>query len=111
MTIETAIDNAIHDFGVSGDAMRWTATAGEVAYLRERLAAAEQVATMYGWTSGGTEGKTEKAVEQAYCDWVNTYGSPRPSPEWRTRIAVLARRRDAIRSAMVRVSRSIGKAS
>ena len=95
LNIETTIDNAIRDFSVSGDAMRWTGESPEVAYLRQRLAAAEQVATLYGWIASPTESKTEKAVEQAYLDWANAYKPSGPSPEWRARIDELAARRDA----------------
>lgn len=66
--------------------------------LEARLAAAETVCTIYGWCGNAEDSLKDKAATQAWMDWHNTYGSPKPSPEWRQRIAELAARRDAIRA-------------
>lgn len=66
----------------------------EVEQLTERLKAAETVCTIFGWTGYGEEGRREKAAVQAYMDWANAYGAPRPDPEWNERVRTLAARRD-----------------
>lgn len=67
--------------------------------LAKRLAAAETVCTIFGWTGYGEEGLREKAAVQAYMDWANTYGAPGPDPAWNERVRSLVAKRDAGRVA------------
>lgn len=70
----------------------------ELRALGERLAAAEQVCVLFGWTAAAGTGDKDKAVEQAWHDWADAYGVGSPTPEWRARIKELARRRDEVRA-------------
>jgi hypothetical protein len=73
--------------------------AGQLAILRDRLRAAETVCTLFGWTASAGRSDRDKAVEQAWQDWTHRYGgyTDPSAPEWKTRIAELAARRDEIR--------------
>lgn len=70
--------------------------------LRERLAAAEQVCILVGWTGIGDQtDPLQQAVTQAWLDWTHlpTVGQPEPqSPEWQARVQDLANRRTATRA-------------
>ena len=66
--------------------------------LRERLAVAETVCTIFGWTGTRTDGERDKAVSQAWQEWAIAYGSPKPTPEWDERVTELAAKRDEIRN-------------
>lgn len=81
----------------------------EVHRLRLRVAAAEQVCVIFGWTAAAGTSDRDKAVEQAWQDWADAYGAFSPTPEWRERVKELARRRDEIRAqalAKIRGARS-----
>ncbi len=65
--------------------------------LPERLAAAELVCTIFGWTGVDYSSDRGKAVSQAWIDWSRSYGAPLPNSAWNARIAELAARRDASR--------------
>lgn len=76
---------------------------------KEELAAAAQVCVLFGWTAAAGTSDKDKAVEQAWQDWADAYGSISPTPVWRERIKELARRRDEIRAqtlAKIRSARS-----
>lgn len=70
--------------------------------LLERLAAAERVCLMFGWTGSTGTSDHDKALHELWSDWVNLSGVsqlPRDHPELGDdRIAELARQRDEKRS-------------
>jgi hypothetical protein len=74
----------------------------------ERLAAAEQVCVIFGWTGLDDGSDESRAVAQAWHDWAGAYGSISPTREWRTKVKKLARRRDEIRSATLAKLRAGG---
>jgi hypothetical protein len=74
----------------------------ELAGARERLAAAETVCVLFGWTSAHDDTDREKALTMLWRRWSNLVGnaftSPGAHPELSDEvIASLARERDAIR--------------
>ena len=78
-------------------------TETEAAELRERLAAAERVCLMYGWTGSVDDSDRDKAAHELWLQWCETPASawtlqttPDLSDEY---IAELARKRDATRAA------------
>lgn len=71
-----------------------------------RLAAAEQVCVIFGWTGLADDSDESRAVSQAWHDWAATYGSISPTPEWRARIKALARRREEIGTRTVNAIRA-----
>lgn len=74
----------------------------ELTALRARLAAAEQVCMLYGWTGARRESDQDKALHEVWSDWVDLSGVsllPEDHPELSDeRIAELARKRDATRA-------------
>jgi hypothetical protein len=77
----------------------------DIEALKTRLAAAEQVCVLFGWspsTSGRNASDAENAATQAWMDWTRTYPDGMPesqSPEWAQRIEDLAARRYSTREA------------
>lgn len=77
-----------------------------VSDLELRLAAAEQVCVLYGWTGSNDRSERGDAVTQAWMDWVHSYGHEMEraavkDPAWDARIKDLARRRREIRDATI----------
>jgi hypothetical protein len=74
----------------------------EIDELRERLAAAEQVCVLVGWSAIGNQtDPLQRALTQAWLDWTHRpdVGQPDPqSPEWQARVQDLANRRTATRT-------------
>jgi hypothetical protein len=76
--------------------------------LLRRLAAAEQVCVLYGWTGIRDDSDRTKATTQAWMQWQSQYGVGRPTPAWNARVAELAAERDRIRAHTLNRLRSGG---
>lgn len=79
--------------------------------LLRRLAAAEQVCVLYGWTAASDDTDRDKATTQAWMQWQSKYGVGGPTPAWNARVAELAAERDRIRAHTLRRIRSGGGTS
>lgn len=95
-TIDDPVEHQAFDTHAEIAALR-----DEIRRLRLRVAAAEQVATIFGWCGIADDSERGKAATQAWMDWAHEYGTPHASPEWAERIRVLAARRDETRSAVL----------
>jgi hypothetical protein len=65
--------------------------------LRARLAAAERVCVLFGWTCAAGNSDRDKAVTQAWQEWHHAYGHVAPQPG-DDEVMQLAARRDVIRN-------------
>ncbi len=61
-------------------------TPEEITHLQERLAAAETVCVLYGWTGSPQANDNEKAALQAWMDWTRLAGRAERPKDWQPRI-------------------------
>lgn len=65
--------------------------------LEARLAAAERVCVLVGWTPQASNSDRSKALSQAWQEWHRVYGQLAPEPS-DDEVVELAARRDVIRN-------------